>query len=218
VIDEIHWLLGGAAVGTGASVTLPYDAAGEALEADIVAHVELSGNSDGIAPVDGAPMEVFAFPQFTRSVGLGLVEAMDGPRPDVVALGVLLDMIERLVGDRYTPATWDSLVASAAAAQLVAAAANPSMQAVSEATADVQAKIRQLVLRPSKTQLAAAITLASVIQANASAYVPASISGLSAVLAAARVVYDNPDAITSEVSAAQAALISRIALARLRAV
>ncbi|MDR3202207.1 MAG: hypothetical protein LBT54_03640, partial [Bifidobacteriaceae bacterium] len=74
-----------------------------------------------------------------------------------------------------------------------------------------------LALSAAKSGLESAITVAQGILANAGAYYPASLTGLSAAQASAQAVNNDPNATPAQVTAAQAALVARIGAARLKA-
>jgi hypothetical protein len=138
------------------------------------------------------------------------------PKGDKTGLRALIGVVAGLDSARYTPNSWARLASALAAARTVEADPEAWKGEVDDAFAALQSATAGLALVAAKGGLAAAISLGATISANASAYVPASIAGLPAALTQARGVYDDGNATSAQVSAAQSALIVVIAGARLR--
>ncbi|MDR0504330.1 MAG: carboxypeptidase regulatory-like domain-containing protein [Bifidobacteriaceae bacterium] len=138
------------------------------------------------------------------------------PKGDKTLLQALIGLVSSLDGEKYTPNSWQAVSAALSAAQLVQADVDASDQAVDAAVSGLEQALDQLKLRASKSGLASAIAVASTITSNAGLYVPSSLAGLADALSAAQAVYADNNASQAEVAAAQAALLARITVAKLR--
>lgn len=138
-------------------------------------------------------------------------------RGNTAALQALIEFADGLTAADWTPGTWAGLTAPLANAKAVVALAEPSVDQIENATETLKTALAALQAAPNKGPLATAIATADAIMADIDLYQPASVAGLLGALATAKVVYANVNATTLEVQAAQSALVTQIALARLKA-
>ncbi|MDR1746168.1 MAG: hypothetical protein LBR49_02725 [Tannerella sp.] len=128
----------------------------------------------------------------------------------------------------YYPASLSGMAATIASAQIVYYDGNATQAQVNSAQAALVTAIAKARLKPvtgggggggvNKSGLATALSVANSILANASLYYPASLAGLDAAVTSAQAVYNNSSATQAQVDAAQTALVTRIAAARLKPV
>jgi len=128
----------------------------------------------------------------------------------------------------YYPASLSGMAATVASAQIVYYDGNATQAQVNSAQAALVTAIAKARLKPvtgggggggvNKSGLATALSVANSILANASLYYPASLAGLDAAVTSAQAVYNNSSATQAQVDAAQTALVTRIAAARLKPV
>ncbi|MDR1151414.1 MAG: glycoside hydrolase family 92 protein [Bifidobacteriaceae bacterium] len=157
--------------------------------------------------------------QVTESaITLSTALAKVHPKGDKTILIALIAVVEGLNSSQFTPSTWLPVRAAVTGGEAVRDNAEASVDDVDGAVAEIQAALSALVLRAAKAGLGSAIGLGEVILENAEQYVPASLSGLPEALTAAQAVYADDDATSAEVSAAQAALIAKIATVRVKPV
>ncbi|MDR0504446.1 MAG: S8 family serine peptidase [Bifidobacteriaceae bacterium] len=135
---------------------------------------------------------------------------------DKAVLDALIAVVQGLDPDRFTPASWAPVAAALAAGLVVSADVNASASQVDAAVTGLTEAIDLLVLRAAKAGLLSAISVANNILANTGAYVPSSLTGLADARDAAQTVYDNADATQAQVTAAQTALLARVAAVKLR--
>ena len=143
---------------------------------------------------------------------LAAVEAL-AARADITALEALIAEGDKKVQEQYVSDPWTAFAEALAAAKAVVADTNATQEEVDAAAAALQTAMDALVLRGDKTQLRALIDEADVLfERN---YTPESWTNadIEAALAAAIVVYTDPDATQEEVDAAAEAL--RLALDKL---
>jgi hypothetical protein len=154
----------------------------------------------------------------SQAISLASVLSKVVAKGDKGPLAQLLAAIAALDSSRYTPATWGPLAASVTAAQAVIANPDATEFDVADALADLGAKASALVLQAAKSGLSTVIAVAQAISANTAAYYPASVAGLPAALSTARAVLADQNATTAQVTAAQTALITVVAGAKLKPV
>lgn len=134
---------------------------------------------------------------------------------ELVSLESLIAAVEGLDEEKYTSESWAALQAALETAKAVVADSQREEGELANAYKGLAEAIRGLQMRGNKAALAAVIEKAEEILANASKYAESSISGLNAALEAAKTVYDDVDAVQSEVSAATEALAEELVKARL---
>lgn len=134
---------------------------------------------------------------------------------DLVSLESLIAAVKNLDESKYTSQSWTALMAAVEKASSVLADSKREEGALSDAYASLANAIRGLQMKGNKAALEAVINKAEEILENASQYVASSISGLDAALEAAQAVYDEEDAVQSEVNTATEALTREMVKARL---
>ncbi|MDR0504464.1 MAG: GH92 family glycosyl hydrolase, partial [Bifidobacteriaceae bacterium] len=135
---------------------------------------------------------------------------------DKTLLRALLGLVDSLNAAEFTPSSWTVLANAQTVGAAVEADAQASQYAIEAAVTGIENGLHGLVLKAVKQGLGSAITVARLIVASSSLYVPSSIAGLAEALASAETVYANDDATQAQVAAAQSALVAKIALAKLR--
>ncbi|MDR3201615.1 MAG: FIVAR domain-containing protein, partial [Bifidobacteriaceae bacterium] len=169
-----------------------------------------------------AARAALAQPGLTQDQALAASIALAGSmsqvhaRGDKSGLAALIAVTEGLDSARYTPASWAPVITALAAARTVNADPEASVFDVSGVFDALDGALRGLLLSAAKAGLVSAMGVGEAIAANSGAYVPASIAGLPAAMAAARDVNADPNATTAQVTAAQTALVNAIAGVRLR--
>ncbi|MCL2787393.1 MAG: hypothetical protein FWD59_02705, partial [Micrococcales bacterium] len=152
-----------------------------------------------------------------EEIALALAVAKATPKGDKTGLRALISVAQTLKSDSFTPASWAPVAAALAAGIAVDNDPEASVYQVDDAFDALAGALQALVLRAAKAGLKSAIDVGDTIMASADAYVASSLAGLGDALTAAKAVYNDHDATASEVSAAQTALLAKIALARLKA-
>jgi hypothetical protein len=151
------------------------------------------------------------------AIDLAQALAKVSPKGDKTVLIALLNVAGSLNGEQFTPSTWDPVAAAIVAGQAVVADQDASVYDVEAATDALNVALGSLILRAVKAGLKSAIDVAVTILEHPERYVPSSLSGLAEAKATAQTVYDNPNATQAQVTAAQTALVTKIAGAKLRA-
>jgi glycerophosphoryl diester phosphodiesterase len=152
------------------------------------------------------------------STALALQQAIAAvtAKGDTSALLALVDLVDRLVASAFTPATWNPVQTARQAAQPVIDLAEASELAVQLAYDRLYQAVSDLALRANHSGLTSAITIAQLILADQTAYLPSSIVGLAEALTHAETVNADGNATQAEVDAAQQALLELVVKARLR--
>ena len=134
---------------------------------------------------------------------------------DLSSLESLIKSAKKLLDGNYTTASLDNLKAAIKAAESVVANKNRTQEDVNSAYNNLLDAVITLEKRGNKAALKAMLETAKAVLSNSNAYVAATIEGLADVKADAQAVYDNDDAVQSEVNAAVKALTLKLADARL---
>lgn len=134
---------------------------------------------------------------------------------DITSLESLTAAAEDLLNGKYTSDSLANLETAIENAKAVVANPNRGENDISDAYADLVSAIMNLQMKGNKAALKSMLDKANEILANADAYVSYTISGLADVVADAQAVYDDDDAIQSEVNAAVQTLTLKVADARL---
>ena len=134
---------------------------------------------------------------------------------DLSSLESLIKSAKKLLDGNYTTASLDNLKAAIKAAESVVANKNRTQEDVNSAYNNLLDAVIALEKRGNKAALKAMLETAKAVLSNSNAYVAASIEGLADVKADAQAVYDNDDAVQSEVNAAVKALTLKLTDARL---
>jgi hypothetical protein len=136
---------------------------------------------------------------------------------DKSVLIALINAAQSLREADFTPSSWARLAVALTDAIAVRDNPDASTHDVEGTYQALTGALEGLVLRAAKAGLKSSIDVATSILANAALYIPSTLVGLREALDGAQAVYANPDATQAEVSTAQAALLAKIAGARLRA-
>lgn len=134
---------------------------------------------------------------------------------DITSLESLTAAAEDLLNGKYTSDSLANLETAIENAKAVVANPNRGENDISDAYADLVSAIMNLQMKGNKAALKSMLDKANEILANADAYVSYTISGLADVVTDAQAVYDDDDAIQSEVNAAVQTLTLKVADARL---
>lgn len=137
-------------------------------------------------------------------------------KADVTSLENLIKAAEGLLDGNYTQSSLDALSDAIEAAKEVVNDADRESTAVSKAYSNIITAIENLELKGNKAALKAMIEKAEEILADQSSYTASSIEGLEDVLAEAKQVYVNDDAVQTAVDAAVKTLTLKVADARLK--
>ena len=132
---------------------------------------------------------------------------------DRASLKKLADAAEKLTDGKYTSDSIAKL--NDAISKAKDALENGDEAAIAGAYEDLIDAITNLEMKGNKAALKAMLEKAAVILADTDAYVASTIDGLATVKADAQNVYDNADAVQSEINAAVKSLTLKIAAARL---
>ena len=132
---------------------------------------------------------------------------------DRASLKKLVDAAEKLTDGNYTSDSLGKL--NDAIDKAKDALEGNDDAAIEDAYADLIDAITNLEMKGNKAALKAMLAKAADILANADAYVASTIDGLATAKADAQNVYDNADAVQSEINAAVKSLTLKIAAARL---
>lgn len=136
-------------------------------------------------------------------------------KADISSLESLVEASEKLLDGSYTSSSLENLKDVIEGAKAVIADQNRTQNAVSGAYENLISAVRGLERKGNKAALKAMIIKAHEVLRSADAYVAASIDGLAEVLAAAREVDANEDALQGEVNEAVKALTLKVADVRL---
>lgn len=134
---------------------------------------------------------------------------------NVASLESLIDAAETLMEGNYTQSSLNDLQAAIDNAKAVIADENRGENDISDAFTEIIDAIMNLQLKGNKAALRAVIVKANEILASADIYVASTISGLDAILANARAVYNNDNATQSMVDSAVESLTLKLTEARL---
>ena len=136
-------------------------------------------------------------------------------KADISSLESLIDAAKDLLDGAYTSDSLDNLKDAIDAAEATVADQDRGDSDIADAYADLIDAIIKLEMKGNKAALKAMLAKANEVLADAEAYVAATIEGLAEVTAEAQAVYDDPDAVQSEVNAAVKTLTLKVAEARL---
>ncbi len=136
-------------------------------------------------------------------------------KADLKSLETLLEASKGLVDEKYTSTSLENLKDAIEKAEAVVADHDRTDSDIADAYAGLIDAIIQLEMRGNKAALAAMIVKAEAVVADENAYVADTLEGLSDVLAEAKVVYENDDALQDEIDEAVKALTLKVADARL---
>ena len=136
-------------------------------------------------------------------------------KADISSLESLIDAAKDLLDGAYTSDSLDNLKDAIDAAEATVADQNRGDSDIADAYADLIDAIIKLEMKGNKAALKAMLAKANEVLADEEAYVAATIEGLAEVTAEAQAVYDDPDAVQSEVNAAVKTLTLKVAEARL---
>ena len=134
-------------------------------------------------------------------------------KADRASLKKLVDAAEKLTDGKYTSDSIAKL--NDAISKAKDALENGDEAAIAGAYEDLIDAITNLEMKGNKAALKAMLEKAAAILADTDAYVASTIDGLATVKADAQNVYDNADAVQSEINAAVKSLTLKIAAARL---
>ncbi|MGN0275827.1 MAG: NPCBM/NEW2 domain-containing protein [Hominisplanchenecus sp.] len=134
---------------------------------------------------------------------------------DISSLESLIEAAKGLLDEKYTSGSLENLKDAIDAAEAVVADQNRGDSDISDAYANLIDAIIKLEMKGNKAALKAMLIKANEVLAEADAYVAETIEGLAEVTEEAQAVYDNEDALQSEVNEAVKALTLKVAEARL---
>jgi hypothetical protein len=135
---------------------------------------------------------------------------------DKTALTALVSVVRGLNSNLLTPNSWATVTAALDVADGVLADPEASEYAVTDAYTGLTGAVNGLVVKASKTGLQSAVTLAATILGARALYIESSLDGLEDALGVAQGVLGDDNATQAQVSAAQSALIVKIAAARVK--
>ena len=135
---------------------------------------------------------------------------------DITSLESLIDAAKDLLDGNYTSDTLENLKDAIEKAEAVVADQNRGDSDISDAYAGLIDAIIKLEMKGNTAALKAMLIKAGEVLKDADAYVAETIEGLAAVTKDAQAVYDDDDAVHSEVNDAVKALTLKVAEARLR--
>lgn len=136
-------------------------------------------------------------------------------KADISSLESLIEAAKGLLEKNYTSDTLANLRSSIEAAEAVVADQNRGEDDIRDAYAGLVQAIMNLEMKGNKAALEAMLAKANEILANADAYVAKSIEGLADAVQEAQAVYNDADAVQSEVNEAVQALTMKVTEARL---
>ena len=134
---------------------------------------------------------------------------------DISSLESLIEAAKGLLDEKYTSGSLENLKGAIDAAEAVVADQNRGDSDISDAYANLIDAIIKLQMKGNKAALKAMLIKANEVLADAKAYVAETIEGLAEVTEVAQEVYDNEDALQSEVNEAVKTLTLKVAEARL---
>lgn len=135
---------------------------------------------------------------------------------DLASLESLLEAVESLDEGKYTSDSYQALKDAIDAAREVLADPNREESDLAEAYTALADAVAGLQMRGNKAALIAVIQKAEEILANASAYTESSLNGLESVLADAKAVNEDPDAVAARINEATTALTTALTKVRLK--
>lgn len=135
---------------------------------------------------------------------------------DISSLESLVEAAKALLDGSYTSQTLENLNKTIEKAEAVIADQNREEDAVGNAYAELIDAIIHLEMKGNKAALKTMISKANAILTDADAYVAATVEGLAEVLAEAQAVYEDADAIQSEINEAVKTLTLKVADVRLK--
>jgi hypothetical protein len=135
---------------------------------------------------------------------------------DKTGLQSLIDMMEQLSEDDYTPNSWADFQDALDAAKAVLNNDNAIQDRVNKAIDDLNAAFGELVRVADFRSLASAVTLANRIIANLDDYIASTVIGLEDQITLAQAVLSDRNSTQAEVDAVRNALNKLIAKARLK--
>lgn len=133
---------------------------------------------------------------------------------DVTSLQSLVNASKDLFNGKYTSESLKNLENAIVNAEAVLADADREDGDISDAYAELVKAIMNLEMKGNKAALQSMLEKANDILANADAYVADTIDGLEEAIAEAQAVYDDDDAVQSQVNEAVEALTLKVAEAR----
>lgn len=137
-------------------------------------------------------------------------------KADISSLESLIDAARELQDGNYTSETVENLKAVIERAEAVVADQDRGDSDISDAYAELVSAIMKLQMKGNKAALKAMLAKANEMLADTDAYVSSTIQGLAEATADAQAVYDNEDAVQSEVNEAVKTLTLKVAQARLK--
>lgn len=136
---------------------------------------------------------------------------------DRTDLNALIATVQAFDGGKYTKASWQALQTALTAAQAATANLDNDASDIQTAYNNLSAAATALVPIANKASLNNSIALASQILADADSYAPATLSGLSDLVAQAKAVQTQDDATQDAVNSTDSALIGALAKVRVKA-
>lgn len=136
-------------------------------------------------------------------------------KADIASLESLINAAKGLLDGKYTAESLERLGDAVTKAEEVLQDPDRNDHAVSDAYAELIDAMVNLVMKGSKAALKAMIVKAELVLTDADAYVASTIDGLAAVLADAKTVYEDGNAVQEEIDQAVKTLTDRVAGARL---
>ena len=134
---------------------------------------------------------------------------------DIQSLESLIEAAKGLLDSNYTSGSLENLKAAIERAEAVVADQDREQSEISDAYRQLVQAIMNLEMKGNKAALKSIIEKAEEVLADQDAYVESSIQGLEAVLAEAQKIYEDDDAVQSEVEEAVRTLTLKVAQARL---
>lgn len=137
-------------------------------------------------------------------------------KADITSLESLIEASKELLTGNYTSGTLENLQDAIARAEAVVADQNRGDSDIGDAYENLIDVIIRLEMKGNKAALEAVIKKANAVLAEADRYVLATVDGLAEVLADAQAIYEEADAVQSEVDEAVKYLTLKVADARLK--
>lgn len=136
---------------------------------------------------------------------------------DRTDLNALIATVQKLDGSKYTNASWQSLQTALSAAQAEAADLDNNASDIQTAYSNLAGAVNALVTVSNKAALSNTVSLAGQVLANAGSYAPATLQGISDLVAQAQALLVQNDATQSAVDSADSALLNALAKVRVKA-
>ncbi len=136
-------------------------------------------------------------------------------KADIASLESLIEAAKGLLEKNYTSETLEILKGAIGTGEAVVADQNRDDQDITDAYADLVQAIMNLEMKGNKAALESILAKAKEVLANADAYVAGTVEGLAEAVQTAQAVYDDADAVQSEVNEAVQTLTLKVAEARL---